>query len=59
MATVACRSAVKDGDRLDPEAAAELCRRAFALPEARCPHGRPVWVRLSREELYRLVRRIV
>ena len=59
LATAACRAAVKDGDELEPEAAAELARRALALPEPRCPHGRPVWVRLSREELFRLVRRLV
>ena len=59
LATAACRAAVKDGDELEPEAAAELARRALGLPEPRCPHGRPVWVRLSREELFRLVRRLV
>jgi DNA mismatch repair protein MutL len=58
-ATSACRAAVKDGEVLDREAARELAQRALALPEPRCPHGRPVWVRLGREELYRLVRRIV
>lgn len=59
LATAACRAAVKDGDELEPEAGLELARRALALPEPRCPHGRPIWVRLSREELFRLVRRIV
>ncbi|MBL8966133.1 MAG: DNA mismatch repair protein MutL, partial [Spirochaetaceae bacterium] len=58
-AMAACRAAVKDGDELDPEAARELAARAMALPEPRCPHGRPVWVRLTREELFRLVRRTV
>jgi len=59
LATAACRAAVKDGDELEPAAAAELARLALALPEPRCPHGRPIWVRLSREELFRLVRRLV
>jgi DNA mismatch repair protein MutL len=58
-ATSACRAAVKDGDVLDREAARELALRALALSEPRCPHGRPIWVRITREELYRLVRRIV
>jgi DNA mismatch repair protein MutL len=58
-ATSACRAAVKDGEVLDREAARELALRALALPEPRCPHGRPIWVRLGREELFRLVRRIV
>ncbi len=59
LATAACRAAVKDGDELDPEASLQLALKALALPEPRCPHGRPIWVRLSREELFRLVRRIV
>ncbi|MFZ4615489.1 MAG: DNA mismatch repair endonuclease MutL [Rectinemataceae bacterium] len=59
LATTACRAAVKDGDRLEPAAALELARRALALPEPRCPHGRPVWIRLTRADLFRAVRRIV
>jgi DNA mismatch repair protein MutL len=58
-ATTACRSAVKDGDPLSESGMRELVERALALPEPRCPHGRPVWTRLSREELYRRVMRIV
>jgi DNA mismatch repair protein MutL len=58
-AMTACKAAVKDGEVLEPEAARELAVRAFALPEPRCPHGRPVWIRLGRDELFRLVRRIV
>ncbi len=55
----ACKAAIKDGEILDPVSALELARRALELPEPRCPHGRPVWVRLTREDLFRLVRRIV
>jgi DNA mismatch repair protein MutL len=58
-ALAACRSAVKDGDILDDAAAEELIARAIALPEPRCPHGRPIWTRVTREQLYRLVRREV
>lgn len=56
-ASSACRAAVMDGDRLEPEAARSLIARAVALPDPHCPHGRPIWVRLSRDELYRAVRR--
>jgi DNA mismatch repair protein MutL len=56
-ALAACRAAVKDGDVLDDAAAEELISRALALPEPRCPHGRPIWTRITREQLYRLVRR--
>jgi DNA mismatch repair protein MutL len=58
-ALAACRAAVKDGDFLDDAAAEELIARALELPEPRCPHGRPIWTRVTREQLYRLVRREV
>jgi DNA mismatch repair protein MutL len=55
----ACRAAIKDGDALDDVTAEELIARALKLPEPRCPHGRPIWTRITREQLYRLVRREV
>jgi DNA mismatch repair protein MutL len=58
-ALAACRAAVKDGDELDPAAAESLIARALALPEPRCPHGRPIWSRITRDQMYRLVRREV
>ncbi len=56
-ATIACRAAVKEGDTVDDMTARELVAGAFKLDNARCPHGRPIWHELSREELYRLVGR--
>ncbi|MDR3174905.1 MAG: DNA mismatch repair protein MutL, partial [Treponema sp.] len=56
-ATLSCRRAVKDGDRLDDLSASALAEAALALPVPRCPHGRPVWIEISRAELYRGVRR--
>ncbi|QQO08415.1 DNA mismatch repair endonuclease MutL [Breznakiella homolactica] len=56
-ATLSCREAVKDGDYLDPQAALDLAERAFALPDPRCPHGRPIWMRIRREDIFRAVRR--
>ncbi|MBN2874167.1 MAG: DNA mismatch repair endonuclease MutL [Spirochaetales bacterium] len=58
-ATAACKAAIKDGDELDETGAVALIRAALELPEPRCPHGRPIWLRLSREALFRAVRRIV
>ncbi|HUW68891.1 MAG TPA: DNA mismatch repair endonuclease MutL [bacterium] len=55
----ACKAAIKDGDALDHTGAIALIRAARALPEQRCPHGRPIWLRLGREYLFRAVRRIV
>ena len=56
-ATAACRLAIKEGDRVDPVTAQELCARALELPVPRCPHGRPIWHELSEESLLRLVDR--
>jgi len=56
-ATAACRAAVKDGDRLDETAARDLISGALALPFPRCPHGRPIWAKLTRELLDRMVGR--
>lgn len=57
-ATMACRAAVKDGDYLDPDAALALAEAALELEQPRCPHGRPVWTELRREDLLKAVRRI-
>ncbi|MDR1444301.1 MAG: DNA mismatch repair endonuclease MutL [Treponema sp.] len=56
-ATLSCRRAVKDGDYLDDISARSLAEAALALPVPRCPHGRPLWVEISRADLYRGVRR--
>jgi DNA mismatch repair protein MutL len=57
-ATLCCHQAVRDGDYLDDESAFALARQAFDLPDPHCPHGRPVWTEISREALYKAVRRI-
>ncbi len=56
-AAMACRSAVKDGDNIDSLSALELIKGAFKLKSARCPHGRPIWFELSKNELFELVGR--
>ena len=58
-ALAACRAAVKDGETLDDASAEELIAAALELPQPRCPHGRPIWTRITREQLYRLVQREV
>lgn len=58
-ASVSCRAAVMDGDPLDPATARDLLRRTFQLEHARCPHGRPIWTVLTREELFTRVGRLV
>jgi len=56
-AVYCCHKAVRDGDYLDDDAALALLKEALALPDPRCPHGRPVWTEISREALCRAVRR--
>ena len=56
-AMTACKAAVKDGYVLDRAAAEELARQALKLPDPHCPHGRPVWTTLTKEQLFARVRR--
>ena len=56
-AMTACKAAVKDGYVLDDQTAAELCEKAFELEDPHCPHGRPVYTTISREQLFALVKR--
>lgn len=56
-AMTACKAAVKDGYVLDDQTAAELAEKAFDLPDPHCPHGRPVYTTITREELFALVKR--
>ena len=57
-AVAACRHAVKDGDKVDSLTARAIIEGAFSLPDARCPHGRPIWHRISRTDLFRLLGRL-
>jgi DNA mismatch repair protein MutL len=56
-ASLSCRAAIKDGGFLDDQTALTLAAEVLAIPEGRCPHGRPIWVELSRDDLFRAVRR--
>ena len=56
-ASLACKAAIKDGDYLDDLSARELAAAALAIPEGRCPHGRPIWLEIGREDLFKAVRR--
>jgi DNA mismatch repair protein MutL len=58
-ATLCCHQAVQDGDYLDDATALALAKEAFTLPYPHCPHGRPVWTVISREALFKAVRRSV
>ncbi len=53
----ACRAAVKDGTILDENTAKSLAMQAFELPDPHCPHGRPVWIKITKDDLFNLIRR--
>jgi len=58
MATMACKAAVKAGDKLNAEEIAYLLHlRAMAEDSHHCPHGRPTSLLFSRAELDKQFRR--
>lgn len=59
LATMACKAAVKAGDRLSPEEIDYLMRlRPTAEDSHHCPHGRPTSLVFSRQELDKQFKRI-
>lgn len=56
-ASTACRTAVKDQDYIDTDTAIQLIRDVFALKDPHCPHGRPIWTIITKEELFERVKR--
>ena len=59
FATVSCKQAVKKGDALTYDEATEIIKGAFNLEVPFCPHGRPVWKKISKQELLEEINRIV
>ncbi|MFP4375644.1 MAG: DNA mismatch repair endonuclease MutL [Spirochaetales bacterium] len=57
FASLSCRSAVMDGDPLSADVAIEIVSGVIGLENARCPHGRPVWVAFQKEQLADMVGR--
>jgi len=56
--TIACKAAIKAGDRLSPEEVAALVAQRHLIDDSHhCPHGRPAAVIFSRDELDRHFRR--
>ncbi|MFO8065254.1 MAG: DNA mismatch repair endonuclease MutL [Spirochaetota bacterium] len=56
-ADLACKAAIKDGDTVDPQTGEALMREIFHLETPHCPHGRPLWLELSRDQLFHLIGR--
>ncbi|MCL2139255.1 MAG: DNA mismatch repair protein MutL, partial [Treponema sp.] len=56
-ATLSCHQAIKDNDFLDEASALALAKDALALPDPKCPHGRPLWTVISKKALCHAVKR--
>ena len=57
--TIACKAAIKAGDRLTPEEIDELLAQRHLVDDAHhCPHGRPTELVFTREELDRQFKRV-
>jgi DNA mismatch repair protein MutL len=58
IAFLACRSAVKAGDKLSKKQAKELVEQLEKTPNnATCPHGRPTKVSIELDKIHRLFKR--
>jgi DNA mismatch repair protein MutL len=57
--TIACKAAIKAGDRLSPEEIAALLSERHLIDDPHhCPHGRPAALLFTREDLDRQFRRV-
>ena len=59
LATAACKAAVKGGELLSEQEARSLIRETGGDLGLKCPHGRPVVVKVRKSELEKLFKRIV
>jgi len=58
LRSLACRASIKSGQHLSKDELTDLVARVAALPPpVTCPHGRPVFLTITRRELYRHFRR--
>lgn len=57
--TVACKAAIKAGSASQPEELERLAARVMSGEIRYCPHGRPVCVTLTRQELDKYFKRIL
>ncbi len=59
LATMACKAAVKGGERLTEAEVRKLLEEMDGDMGIKCPHGRPACVRIRKSELEKLFKRIV
>ncbi|MBN1797255.1 MAG: DNA mismatch repair endonuclease MutL [Spirochaetales bacterium] len=56
-ARAACRLAIKEGEEIDELTACELFKEVLSLTHPRCPHGRPLFYSMSKDQIFKLVGR--
>jgi len=60
LATIACHSVIRANRMLEPDEMRALLRELDRIEFAtQCPHGRPVLIEISRDELERMFRRVL
>ena len=59
LASAACKAAVKGGELLTEEEARSLIERTEGDMGLKCPHGRPVAVKMKKTEIEKLFKRIL
>lgn len=57
FASCACRRAVMQGTEISDDTAKKIAGAALDLPDPHCPHGRPVWFTMTKEQMFSRVRR--
>lgn len=59
LASMACKAAVKGGEKLTEAEAKSLIEEMKGDMTMKCPHGRPAVVKIEKKELEKLFKRIV
>ena len=59
IALKACKSAIKAGDRLSDSEISVLTKELKGNLNLKCPHGRPIAVRITNTEIEKWFKRIV
>ncbi len=57
FATMACKAAIKMGDEVDRFTAEAILEKVFKMEEPCCPHGRTFLIKLTKENLMKMVGR--
>ena len=57
FAVMACRAAIKMGDKVDKWAALSILEKVFQMDEPCCPHGRTFLVKITKDSLKEMVGR--